>query len=41
MHFTAPATIRIYADASDLGAADPDAIAVKFLLNGQSVGFSP
>jgi hypothetical protein len=38
MHFTAPATIRIYADAFDGGAADPDALTVKFLMNGQSIG---
>ncbi|HLX42492.1 MAG TPA: hypothetical protein VKR43_03620 [Bryobacteraceae bacterium] len=38
MHFTAPATIRIYADAFDGAAADPDALTVKFLMNGQPVG---
>jgi hypothetical protein len=38
MHFTAPATIRIYGDASDSGAADPDAITMRFLMNGQQVG---
>jgi len=38
MHFTAPATIRIYADPYDGGAPDPDALTVTFLMNGQSVG---
>jgi len=38
MHFTAPATIRIYADPSDINAPDPDALTVNFLLNGQSAG---
>ncbi|MBZ5673344.1 MAG: Ig-like domain-containing protein [Acidobacteriia bacterium] len=38
MHFTAPATIHIYADAFDGGAADPDALTVRFLMNGQQVG---
>ena len=38
MHFTAPATIRIYADPSDTDAPDPDALTVNFLMNGQSVG---
>ncbi|MBZ5595204.1 MAG: hypothetical protein LAP39_23415 [Acidobacteriia bacterium] len=38
MHFTAPATIRIYADPFDIDAPDPDALTVKFLMNGQSVG---
>jgi len=38
MHFTAPATIRMYADPFDINAADPDALTVTFLMNGQSVG---
>ncbi len=38
MHFTAPATIRIYADPFDPNAADPDALTVTFLMNGQSLG---
>jgi hypothetical protein len=38
MHFTAPAMIRIYADAFDGGADDPDALTVRFLMNGQQVG---
>ena len=38
MHFTAPAMIRIYADPFDIGAPDPDALTVNFLMNGQSVG---
>ena len=38
MHFTAPATIRIYADPYDGNAPDPDALTVTFLVNGQSVG---
>src|SRR5262249_34725800 len=38
MHFTAPATIRIYADPFDAGADDPDALTVRFLMNGQLVG---
>jgi hypothetical protein len=38
MHFTAPATIRMFADPFDLDAADPDALTVNFLMNGQSVG---
>ncbi len=38
MHFTAPATIRIYADPFDGDAADPDALTVNFLVNGQSAG---
>ncbi len=38
MHFTAPATIRIYADPYDGNAPDPDALTVNFLMNGQSVG---
>ena len=38
MHFTAPAMIRIYADPSDVNAADQDAITVRFFLNGQSAG---
>jgi uncharacterized protein YjdB len=38
MHFTAPAMIRIYADAFDGDAPDPDALTVRFLMNGQSVG---
>ena len=38
MRFTAPATIRIYADPSDVNALDPDALTVNFLINGQSVG---
>ena len=38
MHFTAPGMIRIYADPYDGGAPDPDALTVKFLMNGQSVG---
>jgi hypothetical protein len=38
MHFTAPGTIRIYADPSDSNAPDPDALTVDFLLNGQQVG---
>jgi hypothetical protein len=38
MHFTAPATIRIYADPYDGAAPDPDALTVTFLMNGQPVG---
>jgi hypothetical protein len=38
MHFTAPATIRIYADPVDPTAPDPDAQTVTFLVNGQPVG---
>ncbi|HKA01760.1 MAG TPA: Ig-like domain-containing protein [Candidatus Solibacter sp.] len=38
MHFTAPGTIRIFADPFDPNASDPDALTVNFLLNGQSVG---
>ena len=38
MHFTAPATIRIYADPYDGNAPDPDALTVNFLMNGQSAG---
>jgi hypothetical protein len=38
MHFTAPATIRIYADPSDISADDQDAFTVNFFLNGQSIG---
>ncbi|MGZ4807703.1 MAG: hypothetical protein ACXV7D_00100, partial [Thermoanaerobaculia bacterium] len=38
MHLTAPATIRIYADPFDAGADDPDALTVRFLMNGQEVG---
>ena len=38
MHFTAPATMRIYADPFDINAADPDGFTVNFLVNGQSVG---
>ena len=38
MHLTAPATIRIYADPFDAGADDPDALTVRFLMNGQQVG---
>ena len=38
MHFTAPATIRIYADPFDIDAPDPDALTVTFLLNGRSIG---
>jgi hypothetical protein len=38
MHFTAPATIRVYADPFDSSAPDPDALTVTFLMNGQSVG---
>jgi hypothetical protein len=38
MRFTAPATIRIYADPHDGGASDPDALTVRFLLNGQVAG---
>ena len=38
MHFTAPATIRMFADPFDGDAADPDALTVSFLMNGQSVG---
>jgi hypothetical protein len=38
MRFTAPATIRIYADPHDGSLADPDAITVSFLMNGQSIG---
>ncbi len=38
MHFTAPATIRIYADPFDSNAPDPDALTVNFLMNGQSIG---
>src|SRR5262249_29890130 len=36
MRFTAPATIRIYADPSDINADDQDAFTVNFFLNGQS-----
>src|SRR5262249_38015891 len=38
MHFNAPATIRMYADPFDAGAADPDALTVRFLMNGQLIG---
>jgi hypothetical protein len=38
MHFTAPATIRIYADPYDPNAPDPDALTVSFFLNGQAAG---
>ncbi len=38
MHFSAPGTIRIYADPFDPNANDPDAVTVTYLLNGQSVG---
>ncbi|HLK67269.1 MAG TPA: Ig-like domain-containing protein [Bryobacteraceae bacterium] len=38
MHFTAPAMVRIYADPYDGNAPDPDALTVKFLVNGQSIG---
>ncbi|HEY1339874.1 MAG TPA: Ig-like domain-containing protein, partial [Bryobacteraceae bacterium] len=38
MHFTAPATIRIFADPHDSDAPDPDALTVNFFMNGQSVG---
>ncbi len=38
MHFTAPAMVRIFADPYDPNAADPDALTVNFLMNGQSVG---
>jgi hypothetical protein len=38
MHFTAPATIRMFADPFDGDAADPDTLTVNFLMNGQSVG---
>ena len=38
MRFTAPATIRIYADPSDINANDQDAFTVNFFLNGQSIG---
>jgi len=38
MRFTAPATIRIYADPHDGSAADPDALTATFLMNGQPIG---
>ncbi|MBS1827263.1 MAG: Ig-like domain-containing protein [Acidobacteria bacterium] len=38
MRFTAPATVRIFADPYDPEASDPDALTVTFLLNGQSAG---
>ena len=38
MHFTAPATIRMFADPYDGDAADPDTLTVNFLMNAQSVG---
>jgi hypothetical protein len=38
MHFTAPATIRIYADPFDIDASDPDALTVNFLINSKSAG---
>jgi len=38
MRFTAPATIRIYADPSDVEAPDPDGLTVNFFVNGQSIG---
>jgi hypothetical protein len=38
MHFTAPATIRIYADPFDIGAPDQDALTVNFRINGQAAG---
>jgi hypothetical protein len=38
MHFTAPATIRMFADPFDGDAPDPDTLAVTFLMNGQSAG---
>ena len=38
MHFTAPATIRIYADPYDGNAPDPDALTVAFLIDGASAG---
>jgi hypothetical protein len=38
MRFTAPATIRMYADPSDVDAPDPDALTVNFLINGVSTG---
>ena len=38
MHFSAPGTIRIYADPYDPNANDPDAVTVTYRLNGQSVG---
>jgi hypothetical protein len=38
MHFTAPATIRMFADPFDGDAADPDTLTVTFLMNGQPVG---
>src|SRR5579872_2546729 len=38
MHFTAPAMIRIYGDPFDIDAPDPDALTVRFYMNGQQVG---
>ncbi|MBZ5602288.1 MAG: hypothetical protein LAO79_08280 [Acidobacteriia bacterium] len=38
MHFTAPATIRMYADPFDINAPDPDALTVRFLVDGTPVG---
>jgi hypothetical protein len=38
MRFTAPATVRIYADASDIAANDQDAFTVNFFLNGRPAG---
>jgi len=38
MRFTAPATIRIYADPHDAGLANPDGHTVTFLRNGQPIG---
>ncbi|MBI4907523.1 MAG: hypothetical protein HY820_28110 [Acidobacteria bacterium] len=38
MHFTAPAAIRLFADPYDPDAADPDALTVTFLINGQPAG---
>ncbi len=38
MHFAAPGSIRIYADPHDGNAADPDALTVTYLLNGQVAG---
>jgi hypothetical protein len=38
MRFTAPASIRIYADPYVINAPDPDGHTVTFLMNGQTVG---
>ncbi len=38
MHFTAPATVRIYADPFDIDAPDQDALTVIFFVNGSQVG---